>query len=502
MRLFLLAVALITFQVVAEVSLAQSPSPQQTTFEAGQLSLRPGAKISTAGLTLEYQSNGNLVARDPGGKPVWDTGTLQDCGGANCKVAFQEDGNLVLRDAAGKTYWHTHTARNPGAKLILKSEPPYLTISAKDGSLLWESNLLGAAELTEYRIASPPGEHCGVAGLAHSQIPGHPDLFVGRVHLQDPTSCRPGLFTLALFRMDWRTKELALQHYLLSVPTPARDGMSITNAYDPYVMAFAGDIWVAFECLGKGFAPSSTCIAPLTGDFSRLDLQRFSAPVASGNYVPNSPTGTTASDPKLLAFRGRAYVYWTGVEIRGTPHKWLNLTARGMELELDPQTRRLWGKGSAARPVFANDPRLTVEVLARDSTDQTANLTADIQSVYAYKDEILVAASIGGAGCLTPDDDSIGCYRLQISKATSPLGENVFGRQFLVSPPLAANPATYVRFALDPQAQLILMGPQRPLRPKSMAARMPALPSGNFLYPVHPDALQFSDRRPKLTASW
>jgi hypothetical protein len=45
----------------------------------------------------------------------------------------------------------------------------------------------------------------------------------------------------------------------------------------------------------------------------------------------------------------------------------------------------------------------------------------------------------------------------------------------------------------------MLMGDQLAVKSKTVAARLPVMPDGRLLYPVHADALQFSDHRPKLT---
>ena len=337
-----------------------------------------------------------------------------------------------------------------------------------------------------------------VCNGAYSQLPGQPSLFVGRIRqTQDPTDCRTGAWTLALFRMNWATLDLNFEKFLLSVPAATSDEISITNGYDPYPVAFNGEIWVAFECVGRHITGTSACVAPLKRDLSGLDTARLTVPVMERPARPDAPTTFTASVPKLLAFGSRLFLYWTPVQRqKSDPSKWVNLGARGLELEVEHGgARRLWAWGSEGRAVGAADPRLTVDVLARRTADPTADQVADISAVESVGCWIYVVASVGGVGCLYPNDAAPGCYRLQVTRSTASLGPNVFGQEFLVAPSLPRGAQIYARLVEDPGGRRFLL--TRSIAPWQQRAPTASTPSpGLYLYPIDLATFRFAQRPP------
>jgi hypothetical protein len=204
---------------------------------------------------------------------------------------------------------------------------------------------------------------CNTSG-AFSQIPGQPDLFVGRGwsigSLEDchkPASHM--LPFLALFKMDWQRHMLVMQHYLVKPPVKIPGGVELRAAYDPSVALYKGDLWVAFECAVPGVV--SSCVAPLTRDLSSLDLSRFSV-AAIGILGPHGPNRQivcllSASAPTLLSYGGKLYLYWQADYFDNqAPEN--HLTSRGMQLEEDGHGH-LWGWARAAsrcRPTTRASP--------------------------------------------------------------------------------------------------------------------------------------------------
>ena len=74
----------------------------------GNLVLRSGDETAwesgtaVPGSTLRAQDDGNMVIRDPGGDPVWASGTA---GVAPARLELHEDGIAQVHDGAGAVRW-------------------------------------------------------------------------------------------------------------------------------------------------------------------------------------------------------------------------------------------------------------------------------------------------------------------------------------------------------------------------------------------------------------
>jgi hypothetical protein len=334
------------------------------------------------------------------------------------------------------------------------------------------AQISSASSSPEIRFYSPDGRIVCSASSSSSQIPGHPDLFVGRAcgigSLDYCHQCHPALTTsLALFRMDWKANKMVMMNYLLKLPdrphgltTPT--GIYITDASDPYVASYHGELWIAFEATAPwrnstGIATgtpdlNSTCIAPMTPDMKGLDLRRLTL-VAHGTALKS------ASAPVLLNFQDHLYVYWTiDYTLAQLPQN--TLVTRGMELKQDSQGR-LWGAGSGGRPVATDDPRLTSLVHDVDVSDTTANHVAGIWGAVVVGKNILVTSYLGGTAgkecCKSPHEVSPGCWRMAVSVAKRPLGANVFGKKIVDLPSLPDNVVSYARVIVDPSGRKLLL---------------------------------------------
>jgi hypothetical protein len=239
---------------------------------------------------------------------------------------------------------------------------------------------------------------------------------------------------------------------------------------------------VAFECTVPGEV--STCVAPLLPDLTNIDLSRLSVP-ALGTIGPHAPNGQivgliSASAPTLLNYHGRLFLYWA-VDYFGDdsalPQN--HLATRGMELEEDPK-KRLWGKGSLERSVSPIDPRLTSLVMEVTAGDPTADHVAALGDAHVVGSKIVGIFSIGGTGgtevCRRPRDISPGCWRVLLSVANVPLGNNVFAQHELPAVSLPSNAIEYPRLIVDPEGRNFLFG-------NFIQTKAPAMQEQRILYP-------------------
>src|ERR1700759_2237417 len=79
--------------------------------------LGPGEQVSSPNgqYVLIMQTDGNVVERAPGNRPVWSSATSE----SNSILRMQSDGNLVVIAPGNRPVWSTNTAGNPGADLEL-----------------------------------------------------------------------------------------------------------------------------------------------------------------------------------------------------------------------------------------------------------------------------------------------------------------------------------------------------------------------------------------------
>jgi len=296
----------------------------------------------------------------------------------------------------------------------------------------------------------------GNNSVAFWQIPGQPDMFAGRVS-QSATS-----WSLAVGRMNWNTNTISNLRPILTPPVAIPQGRTITTAYDPSIAFFNNEFWAAFECHGTGFDGSAAaCMGPLDIN-GAIDTARTYIAVL-GNSSRSDGMIHSASVPKLLNYQNRLYLYWTAVNIDATPpNNWKNITSWGVELEQEPgPLKRLWAKG-AGGPIPSNDPR-AVEVWGL-GTDDRSDTVADVFQVFTDGRYVYATAARGGRGsggsdlCLTPLNPSGGCYRLSVSRASSPLGLHIFNQDIAADGQLPSNPHEYGRIIVLPDGSSRIMG--------------------------------------------
>jgi hypothetical protein len=287
--------------------------------------------------------------------------------------------------------------------------------------------------------------------------------------------------------MNWEKKELHYVRDILSPPfTIQGDGRVIQSVYDPFAIAFGGEIWMAFECATP--QSTSSCIAPL--DMKGAVVTRVSVPVSGGPKTSEEQWGVSASDPKLLFFRQHLYLYWTVIRFDG--QGWIDGTTRGTELVEDNlRERRLWAKDAVGQPVRSDDKKRTVEVLGLAPLDATSDTFADVFGIYTNDESVFAIAALGGHGtapgekCLSPLGSSFGCYRLEISRANRPLQNRAFNDGELSVVGFPENPQEYSRIVEGPNGKLFIMGMYFD-PPEKYAAKYQGhtVPHGLRLYPI------------------
>lgn len=120
------------------------------TYGRGGLSLAQNNSISTGGLNLSMQSDGNLVVYN-GGTPFWASGVGYGCNGS-CATNFQSDGNLVSKqDNPFVLFFQSNSAGGNGASFTFKNDCPYyLVVHNSAGKAIWTNKTQGGF----------PNNHC------------------------------------------------------------------------------------------------------------------------------------------------------------------------------------------------------------------------------------------------------------------------------------------------------------------------------------------------------
>jgi hypothetical protein len=355
--------------------------------------------------------------------------------------------------------------------------------------------------------ASPVDHTCNAG--AFFQIPGQSDLFLGRARdYGEPGSgnkCdrRPSgvaVQWLALYKMNWQAHSLNYVQDVLKPPMriAAADDRPVLlkNAYDPSVISYNGELWVAFECGGAGFRGASVCIGPLDRNTYTINDPRRVNMVIEGGPAENGFM-YSASSPILIVFRGRVYVYWAALQGDTASGKWFADAVRGMEVVQERSgLRRMWGLGSVGRPAPSYAPHLNVEVAGVDASDPMSDQSVDLKGAYVSGNDIYMTAGLGGRGpggklnCYSGGGASYGCFRLQIFRSSSPLGPEIFNRHPLTGPKLPFNPTGYSRFFTDNHGQLSIMGYFFPPHPNYNTPYL--VPSGGmWSFPVNLAELRF-----------
>jgi hypothetical protein len=327
------------------------------------------------------------------------------------------------------------------------------------------------------------------------QIPGYPNLFAGR-YIESNTctadgSVPDGLMTLGLAQMSrgkdgfpdgfvWVKKPLFAYTQSASVlsgdgnfyTVPAQtiqDGYVIYTAYDPSVITYDGELWVAFECTYVGAHAADSCMAPLitngdaTGAHWHVDAARTTVVVSDGSANPYDFYAHAASVPKLVVFQGSVYLYYSSG--RFWKDGGVDINVRGVKLwQVAGSTGKVFRVNGLTQPAFAYDDSTSVEVMGVDPGDPLSNRVADAFGAYTDGTYIYLTGAVGGgADCPDPGGNGPGCYRLSIARTALPVGYHSFNSFRVPDSSLPVNPQEYTRQLFVPSE---LIDPRESIAPQ------------------------------------
>ena len=364
---------------------------------------------------------------------------------------------------------------------------------------------MGAAQATgtetPVSVVTTSGQIVCNASASFAAIPGQPNMFVGRVlAIGSQTFCGAGNFTtqstLGVFQMNWATNQMVFQNYLFVTPITI-GGTYVRSSYDPSIMTYDGENWIAWECTPhySGLEYVSSCMAPLLPDLSGIDQTRFSAPIRGNTGPnPNNPSRmisqSSASIPQLLNFGGTPYIYWAidhniAVNTASNP-----MVSRGAMLQQD-QSRKFWVVGAGSNPVQTDNPSLTTVVRDVVYGDTTADHVSQVRIVYADQtgQGLYTISNVGGTNgsiCLSPGSVSQGCWRTEVNYTTDPLAYNTFSQNPLPTVNFPINPTGYPRPLTLPTGQVELFTQFSPPKTGWNIGWAPAEPSCNPCFSPFP----------------
>ena len=119
-----------------------------------------------------------------------------------------------------------------------------LAVIALTGLLVWLGWLSShRAEADPRKFGNIPVAITGCNSIAFAQVPGHPDLFLGRAlnNTNPADKCSGHSWSLTYLRMNWKTHKLALAGVFVQTPLRIAGGLTAWNAFDPSVADFNGE---------------------------------------------------------------------------------------------------------------------------------------------------------------------------------------------------------------------------------------------------------------------
>ena len=115
----LLTITAIVAAALGGTSASQASASAGENYLTGQQKLASGQQLVTSnGISLIMQTDGNLVEYAPGNRAVWATNTFR----AGSELWMQGDGNPVVVAPGGAPMWAAGTSGNPGASLELQTD--------------------------------------------------------------------------------------------------------------------------------------------------------------------------------------------------------------------------------------------------------------------------------------------------------------------------------------------------------------------------------------------
>jgi hypothetical protein len=315
-------------------------------------------------------------------------------------------------------YW---MVASDGEVFVAPNAPPESTATPAIGT---SESFLGQKGSFEITVWDASGQrNCNEGPFA--QIPGDPTHVIGRYN---DACTNTSNWSLARWSVDWTTHHLTFVNMIFDTRAGSvaiAGGNSLSTYYDATIISYGGELWVAGECGGTiaGAGTASACIGPLGTSSWVIDPARTNVAIL-GNQSLNDGFLYSASVPKLLAFQGSAFLYWSAVKINAATSAWAAITERATQLAEFPATGGLVWAARTGGAIGSADPTYTDEVWGL-GTSTADDVVADIGGIFTDGRSVFANGSIAGSACSQPFWPPT-CYAIAFAKSANPLGKDTF----------------------------------------------------------------------------
>ncbi|HEX8795986.1 MAG TPA: hypothetical protein VF765_33785 [Polyangiaceae bacterium] len=368
-----------------------------------------------AGIAANPQGHGYWLVGADGGIFTFGSGNYY----ASNALHFSSAPLVGMTTSAGVYgYW---MVASDGEVFVAPNAPPESTATPAIGA---SESYLGQKGSFELTVWDANGQRdCNEGPFA--QIPGDPVHVIGRY---SNTCTNTSNWSLARWSVDWTSHRLTFVNMIFDTrggSVAIGGGNSLSTYYDATIMSWNGELWVAGECGGSiaGAGTASACIGPLSVSSWTMDPARTNVAIL-GNQSLGDGYLYSASVPKLLAFQGGAYLYWSAVKINASTSAWAAITERATELAEFPSTGGLLLAARTGGAVGSADPTYTDEVWGLGATTAD-NVVADIGGIFTDGTSVFANGSIAGSACSDPFWPPT-CYAIAFAKSENPLGNDIF----------------------------------------------------------------------------
>jgi hypothetical protein len=399
------------------------------------------------------------VAANPQGHGYWligSDGGVFTFGSANyyaSNALHDSSAPLVGMTTSAEVFGYWMVASD-GEVFVAPDAPPESTALPAIGP---SESYLGQDGSFEITVWDANGQrNCNEGPFA--QIPGDPAHVIGRYNNTCPNTAN---WSLARWSVDWTNHRLTLDAMIFDTRAGSvaiAGGDSVSTYYDATIISWGGELWVAGECGGTiaGAGTASACIGPLSASTWVIDPARTNVAIL-GNQSLGDGYLYSASVPKLLAFQGGAYLYWSAVKLGATSGTWAAITERGTQLAEFPSTGGLLWAARAGVAVGSADPTYTDEVWGLGSTTAD-DVVADIGGIFTDGTSVFANGSLAGSACSDPFWPPT-CYSLAFAKSANPLGNDIFNAgTVLPATELTTSTGGELRLFTDPSQVNYLWG--------------------------------------------
>jgi hypothetical protein len=378
----------------------------------------PGQGVSVSdvvGIAANPQGHGYWLLGADGGVFTLGTGNYY----ASNALRFSS-APIVGMTTSGGAYGYWMVASD-GEVFVAPNAPPESTATPAIGTSESYLGQMGSFAITVWDASGQ--RNCNEGPFA--QIPGDATHVIGRY---SNTCTNTSNWSLARWSVDWTTHHLTFENMIFDTRAGSvaiAGGNSLSTYYDATIISYGGELWVAGECGGSiaGAGTASACIGPLSSSTWVMDPARTNVAIL-GNQSLNDGYLYSASVPKLLAFQGGAYLYWSAVKIQASSGTWAAITERGTQLAEFPATGGLLWAARTGGGIGSADPTYTDEVWGLGTTSSD-DVVADIGGIFTDGTSVFANGSIAGSACSQPFWPPT-CYSIAFAKSANPLGNDIF----------------------------------------------------------------------------